>query len=322
MPNESIKASVGMHNKGTTNCYNLPPDVAKIIRLLNWLSFSDGGMVLTQLNPSASAQDLYKAILHFQQVQNDSMSTPRLSVDGHVDPGGNTLARLNMLAEPARPPDVPKPLLPTEFHPGVNHTHVPSGRYSQVQANPNTSNLILNGLCRTLKTPEELVGAAILAVLMDKPIARAHLEWYLRFGKGRDFVEDANIKDMLSRDDFVQVAIRGRIQRIPSNQQHGKVAKHMEVFVNDFSVPDFSFTYGTIDRMDFEVDFDAGTVHVWFQDRYEWHPVYPGLYTLMPGDIVRPTNCLHAALVELKSSGAVDFWMKGEATVPLEVIGF
>jgi hypothetical protein len=41
----------------------------------------------------------------------------------------------------------------------------------------------------------------------------------------------------------------------------------------------------------------------------------------MAGDAVRPTNCVHAALVELKSGGgAKDYWMKGEATVPLSVI--
>jgi hypothetical protein len=39
--------------------------------------------------------------------------------------------------------------------------------------------------------------------------------------------------------------------------------------------------------------------------------------TSFPDDAARETNCLHAALVELKSSGAADFWMKGEATVPL-----
>jgi hypothetical protein len=60
-------------------------------------------------------------------------------------------------------------------------------------------------------------------------------------------------------------------------------------------------------------------MHVWFQDFYEWHPVYP-FYTFMAGDVVRETNCVHAALVELKSSGAADFWMKGEATVPVSVI--
>ena len=34
----------------------------------------------------------------------------------------------------------------------------------------------------------------------------------------------------------------------------------------------------------------------------------------------RDTNCVHAALVELKSGGAADYWMKGEARVPLSLI--
>ena len=80
------------------------------------------------------------------------------------------------------------------------------------------------------------------------------------------------------------------------------------------------FAFGAIDRLDIEVDFDAQTVHSWFQDFYEWPPFYPGLYTAFPDDAARETNCLHAALVELKDSGAADFWMKGEATVPLSVI--
>ena len=34
---------------------------------------------------------------------------------------------------------------------------------------------------------------------------------------------------------------------------------------------------------------------------------------------LRETNCVHAALVELQTTGASDFWMKGEATVPLSL---
>ena len=37
---------------------------------------------------------------------------------------------------------------------------------------------------------------------------------------------------------------------------------------------------------------------------------------------VRDTNCVHAALVELKSQGAADFWMIGEATFPLTLFAF
>lgn len=82
---------------------------------------------------------------------------------------------------------------------------------------------------------------------------------------------------------------------------------------------DFLFAFGAIDRVDFEVDFSQDTLRVWFQDRYEWHPVYP-FYDFQPGDGVRETNCLHAAMVELKTSGAADFWMKGQAEVALSLI--
>jgi hypothetical protein len=33
----------------------------------------------------------------------------------------------------------------------------------------------------------------------------------------------------------------------------------------------------------------------------------------------RVTNCVHLAAVEMKSSGAADYWMRGHATVPLSL---
>ncbi len=30
------------------------------------------------------------------------------------------------------------------------------------------------------------------------------------------------------------------------------------------------YTFGAIDRLDVEIDWAAGTLHGWFQDRYEW----------------------------------------------------
>ncbi|MDP9036546.1 MAG: hypothetical protein M3O50_17225 [Myxococcota bacterium] len=41
------------------------------------------------------------------------------------------------------------------------------------------------------------------------------------------------------------------------------------------------------------------------------------LYSLLPGDVARETNCVHAAAVELKAGTARDYWMVGEATIPL-----
>jgi hypothetical protein len=204
----------------------------------------------------------------------------------------------------------------TIFHPGVSHGHGPSGRWTDVQANPNSS-LSLNLLCPRL-SPRELVLAAKAAEFLNKPIALKHLDWYLIDGKGKEFNEDANIKLMLETDSGVQAAIAALV---PRGRTSGTFTGFMKIEQADYQNQDLRFAFGAVDRLDFEVDFAAGTLHGWFQDFYEWHPFYPGLYTAFPDDGARETNCLHAALVELKSTGAADFWMKGEATVPLSVLG-
>ncbi len=201
----------------------------------------------------------------------------------------------------------------TTFHPGINHGHTPSGRWADVQANPNSS-FELNLLCPRL-SPRGLVDAAIIAKFAAKPIALAHLRYYLA-GSGKDFDENVNIDLWLRRDKGIQSTLASHI---PATGV-GKFADSFKLEQSDYDDQDFRFAFGAIDILDFEVDYSAGTVHVWFQDFYEWHPVYPGLYTALSGDVARETNCVHAALVELKSSGADDFWMKGEATVPLSVI--
>jgi len=205
----------------------------------------------------------------------------------------------------------------TTFHPGINHGHAPSGRWADVQANPNSS-WTLNRICPRV-TPTELVGMAIWKEFDDKPNALEHLNWYLTTGRGRDFDENANISAMLAHDSGVKAAIAGRI---PPGRTSGTFATNFKLEQLHYTSQDYRFAFGAIDQVDFEVDFDAGTLHVWFQDRYEWHPYYPGLYTAFSDDGARETNCVHAALVELKSSGAADFWMKGEATVPLTTIGW
>jgi len=202
--------------------------------------------------------------------------------------------------------------MPTIFTPGVSHGHTACGRWADVQANPNSS-LSLNLLCPRM-TPRELVFAAKMAEFRDKPIALKHLDWYLIDGKGVEFNEDANIKLMLTSDTGVQAAIAALI---PPGRTSGSFASFLKIEQSNYSNQDLRFAFGAIDRLDFEVDFDAKTIHAWFQDFYEWHPYYPGLYSVFPDDGPRETNCLHAALVELKSTGARDFWMKGEATVPL-----
>lgn len=203
------------------------------------------------------------------------------------------------------------------FVEGVNHNHQPSGRWKDVQANPNNgSGLVGSGLaalCPT-RTPLELVKWAKTLAFGGKPIALQHLDWYLKDGKGADFVEDSNISDWLRRDSGIRSRLKSEIS--PRRIRRG----YFEFTQGEFKVDDFQYAFGSIDRVDFQVDFGRDIVQVWFKDRYEWHPVYP-FYSLLPGDAPpRETNCLHAAFVELKTSGAADFWMKGEAEVKLSTL--
>jgi len=211
---------------------------------------------------------------------------------------------------------------PPVFHPQPDppHAHTPSGRYEDVRRNPNNAPGPIGGalaaLCQSTTTPRELVDAAILLVFGDKPTAKRHLDWYLKDGKGKDFIEDENIKAWLRRDS----GIRSRLKReiFPPGAKP-KTEGNFTFGAGEFRIDDFQFSFGAIDRVDFEVNLGQDAVRVWFQDRYEWHPVYP-FYAFKAGDVVRQTNCLHAALVELQASGAADFWMKGKAEVALSQI--
>ena len=215
----------------------------------------------------------------------------------------------------AGPAPSPAPASAPVYNPGVNHNHPPSGRWASVQANPNSSRWA-NLACAHFP-PNTVVGIAIRQEFSNKPIALDHLNWYLGNGQGADYVEDTNLATLLRADLGVRALLAGLIPS--SAPASGRFTGHVEVQQGHYQNQDFRYAFGAIDRLDFEVDFTAGTAHAWFQDRYEWHPVYPGLYAALPGDVVRETNCVHAALVELKSGGARDFWMKGEATVPLSL---
>jgi hypothetical protein len=195
----------------------------------------------------------------------------------------------------------------TDFHPGVMHDHQPSGRWADVQKDPNSA-VIIESFCKHFN-PEHVLDIAKGTVMgiAGKPIAKDHLNWYLK-GGGAVFVEDANLEFMLRTDSGVQAKIT---RNIPSGRSSGTFAGHVTISQDDYSSGDFQYAFGEIDRLDFEVDFATGTLRAWFQDRYEWHPFYP-FYKKMPGDYLRPTNCVHAAAVELKSEGAKDYWMKGE----------
>lgn len=217
---------------------------------------------------------------------------------------------------------LPQPLLQREtsttgasttlFTPGSMHNHQPSGRWSDVQHHPN-SGWKENWACRT-SSPREVVDAAIQWKFGDKPTALRHLRWYLT-GHGQDFPENDNLRR------FVRTSEHFR--RNFAVARHGIKRGFLRV-PQEFYGPedeDFRFSFGAIDRMDFELDEIEGTIHLWFKDRYDFHPVYP-FYTHFADDVVRDTNCVHAALVELKAHGAAEFWMIGETTVPWRLFTF
>jgi outer membrane protein OmpA-like peptidoglycan-associated protein len=214
---------------------------------------------------------------------------------------------------------VPAPESPitaeSRFHPGVMHDHQPSGRWADVQSSPNSGNK--ESLACAALPPAGVVAAAIQFEFGDKRTALEHLNWYLGNGGGADFDENDNLEAVLRTEPVVQARIRAHI---PSGRRTGKAEFSFPLFQSDYVSQDFRFAFGAIDRMDVEIDLSAGTVHAWFMDRYEWHPVYP-FYSHFADDVARSTNCVHAAMVELKAGGARDYWMKGEATVPLSVLG-
>jgi hypothetical protein len=238
------------------------------------------------------------------------------------------------------PPPAPTPArkgrtFVTRFHPGVAHNHAPTGRWSDVQADAAkrsakaqadlqaelakglganrqriadlTEILGTEGACSRLP-PLGVLLAARQTVMIGMPLGQKHLDHYLR-GRGADLAVD--LADVIRRDAGVRAKLRAAIRVAP--------AGNIRINQKDYKVEDFRFAFGAIDRLDYEVDRSVGLVHVWFMDRYEWHPVGFG-YKKLAFDERRVSNCAHAAAVELKASGASDYWMKGDAVVPLAVV--
>lgn len=266
------------------------------------------------------------------QVFNVRGLNPGVTILTFQKPFTSLLLMPQPIAVIVRPPKTLR-RLPGDFVKGIEHNHSKSGKWSEISKNPNNkgtgddegqlgvfdiaSGKVLDVLCTGCPTPKCVIDNVIALGFGSLPVAKAHIDFYLR-GGGRDFNEDTNIAIWIRSDSGIRLALQREVEAI--NDKSGKKRVHFEFLQAGFQDNDFKNAFGSVDRIDVEFDFDLDECTVWFQDRYEWHPVYPGLYELKPGDVRRHTNCVHAAFVEMQSEGARDYWMKGEATVPMEDI--
>lgn len=168
-------------------------------------------------------------------------------------------------------------------------------------------------VCASSINPGVVLRAALEGKMFNSPLARKHLKHYMN-GGGSEINVDENLENLIKQD----LDVRAKFARAISSVHRG----HIPIWQGDYSVEDFRLAFGGIDRVDYEVSALKGgfrTVDIWFKDRYDFHPVGFGYANKGTGDILRETNCIHAAAVEQKAYGAADYWMKGEARFPLSL---
>ncbi len=206
-----------------------------------------------------------------------------------------------------------------KFTPGrPAHDHK-SGKWAAVQAAAKKNCSVtdergrIECVCATL-SPENVMKTVLFVEMDGKPLATEHLNHYIS-GGGKKFDEDSNLRDLIDQDDQV----RGKFSKAIAVSK----TNNIPIWQGDYKVQDFRYAFGGIDRVDYDADVKKGTVDIWFKDRYDFHPAGFGYKNKGVGDDSPPgriTNCVHAAAVELKSTGsAADYWMQGEATFPLSL---
>lgn len=313
------------------------PHVAKIQQALVQL---DGANIATDgaFGPKTAAavgafKEKRKILNASGRIDNIVGKKTMAALDSEMLARENTAATtVKSQAGPFKVGDVPRPASfgPTQFSSVgmINHGHRPSNKFSQIKSNPYSVReldpfdpdfglrLAIVTALNLSKDAASFVGGVIRLQFSNMPTAKAHALHYLN-GNGAVFNEDANLTAWIQQDAVVRAEIGKSIRE--NRRNGGTFKRFMEFPAKRFQVDDFRNSFGTIDRLEWEVDFDANVVHVFFMDVYEWHPVYDGLYVKMPGDVVRNTNPVHAAFVEMKLQGAADYLMKGETFLPISV---
>jgi hypothetical protein len=175
-------------------------------------------------------------------------------------------------------------------------------------------------------TPAQVMKEA-LDHLEGEGIAEDHLKHYLS-GAGGELNQNSNLKAMINEDDKVRQLVSFNIGQGLKKSQH---TGHFMIQQGHYDEQEYKYAFGGIDRVDWRYNPASKTVKLWFQDPYDFHPVYgtsklTNVYTYFGkgDDIIRDTNCMHAAAVEVlkkpgDAEGAAVFIMKGEAVFSINV---
>jgi hypothetical protein len=213
---------------------------------------------------------------------------------------------------------------PSNYHPSDAHHHEPvqepdewNNVCDEAAKDPNLG-WILKGFARRKASPPPIVAAARLALAAD-PMADWHFIYYLG-GAGGVVNEDSNLKRWIESDSNARTVISRRIIETRRGNE-SPVSVMFEFGQKSYDNNDARQSFGTIDKLEVSADFVMGSVEIWFEDTYEWHPVY-SQYTKpirCPNAVDRDSNFGHAALVQMKTRGAKDFQMRGKATFPMKI---
>jgi|APLak6261659120_1056016.scaffolds.fasta_scaffold01413_1 hypothetical protein len=217
---------------------------------------------------------------------------------------------------------------PDNYHPTPAHHHEPVkepdewNKVCEEAAKDPDLGWTLTVMARNKVGPRTVVEAARVT-LVPYTNAGWHFDYYL-MGKGGVMNEDALLKWWIEDDDNARKVIAKRIRE----KRWGTESPVSVMFTFEqgfYGNNDARQCFGAIDNLEVKADFVNGTVEIWFEDTYEWHPPYsqytkpqrcPDIGT--PG-AKRDTNFGHAALVQMKTRGAKDFQMRGKASFPMKL---
>jgi hypothetical protein len=161
----------------------------------------------------------------------------------------------------------------------------------------------------TLTTDRQSLAIAKWWAMYPNGRAAAHLNYYLD-GTGVDKTVDLNA---LLREDS---GVSGKLRReITAAIRNGKTSGTVAIPQQTYVLNDWLLALGGI-NVEWQAtaptagpSYGSAMIKLSFRNKYQWHPYE-----------ARFTQSLHSAAVRLKKKGAQDYWMKGEATMPLQQI--